>query len=97
MNCRLIQISEGLVQCERCGWVLAWSGKPSRVTIKCSETRHTGLGDHTEQLLATFGVTKDRYAAAKAAVGLAPECNCTQRREQLNEWGRRVTSWWQGM
>lgn len=55
-----------------------------------------GLGDYTEQLLAKIGVNKDRYAAAKAAVGLPPECGCAERQEQLNEWGRRVTAWWQG-
>ena len=55
-----------------------------------------GLGDYTEQLLSSFGVTKDRYAAAKAAVGLPPQCGCAERQEQLNEWGRRVAAWWAG-
>lgn len=50
------------------------------------------LGDHTERLLSRLGVTKDRYAAAKAAVGLAPTCHC----EKVQEWLNRVGAWLAG-
>jgi hypothetical protein len=46
-----------------------------------------GLGDYTEQLLSSLGVTKDRYSAAKKLFGLAPTCNCETRKEWLNKVG----------
>ena len=51
-----------------------------------------GLGDYTEQLLTSLGITKERYQAAKQLFGLAPTCNCETRKEWLN----RVSEWWQG-
>jgi hypothetical protein len=46
-----------------------------------------GLGDYTEQMLSTIGVTKDRYAAVKEAFGLAPTCDCEVRKAWLNKVG----------
>lgn len=51
-----------------------------------------GLGDYTEQLLTSIGVTKDRYVAAKQLFGLPPTCGCDARKEWLN----RVSDWWRG-
>jgi hypothetical protein len=45
------------------------------------------LGDYTEQLLSSLGVTKDRYSAAKELFGLAPTCDCQVRKEWLNKVG----------
>jgi hypothetical protein len=46
-----------------------------------------GLGDIAAVALSSVGVTKDRAQAVAIAVGIA-DCGCTQRQEQLNEWGR---------
>ena len=43
------------------------------------------LGDHTERLLQRVGVTKERYVAAKVALGLAPTCGCDDRKVWLNK------------
>lgn len=51
-----------------------------------------GLGDYTESLLASIGVTQDRYVAAKQLFGLPPTCGCDARKEWLN----RVSDWWRG-
>lgn len=52
-----------------------------------------GLGDYTESLLQSVGITKERYVAAKEMFGLAPTCGCDSRREWLN----RVSDWWRGI
>lgn len=49
-----------------------------------------GLGDYTESLLRSIGVTKERYIAAKELFGFAPTCNCDARKEWLNN----VSDWW---
>ena len=51
-----------------------------------------GLGDFTERMLKTIGVTEDRYKAVKELFGLSPTCNCEKRKEWLNE----VSRWWAG-
>lgn len=51
-----------------------------------------GLGDHTERLLKSLGVTPDRYRAAKELFGLAPTCGCEERKAWLNRVGQ-----WFGM
>lgn len=51
-----------------------------------------GLGDYTERLLASIGVTKDRYVALKEKFGLAPTCGCADRKAWLN----KVSDWWRG-
>ena len=38
------------------------------------QEHHLKLGDATEQWLAAFGVTKERYCEAKRLFGLIPEC-----------------------
>lgn len=50
------------------------------------------LGDYTESLLQSVGITKERYIAAKQLFGLAPTCGCGERKEWLN----RVSDWWRG-
>lgn len=56
------------------------------------ESRQPGLGDYTEALLKTLGITQDRYKAAKELFGLPPTCNCDDRIAWLN----RVSDWWRG-
>lgn len=48
------------------------------------------LGDLTEAMLASLGVTPERYCEAKRIFGWCPECQCEERKEWLN----KVTQWW---
>ena len=59
---------------------------------QATTARTLGLGDWTEQLLSSVGVTKERYIEAKERFGLAPTCGCADRQEWLNRVGRWVTS-----
>lgn len=52
-----------------------------------------GLGDRVESLLASVGITKDRWLEAKKIVGLPPTCGCQSRQEYLN----KVSAWWRGL
>lgn len=77
-------------------------GPPQQATIQAVRNASnltqaalsTGLGDWTEALLKSFGVTQDKYKAAKEQFGLAPTCNCPGRIENLNKWGDAVKAWW---
>jgi hypothetical protein len=89
-------------KCRRCGLQLGATA-PREINVICGSITGTlgytqpqpavgerttlGLGDYTEQLLSSIGVTKDRYAAAKELFGLAPTCNCETRKEWLNKVG----------
>jgi hypothetical protein len=64
-----------------------------RVDWRATPKRKRGLGDRTEQLLASLGVTKERYVEAKKRFGLPPTCDCPERREWLN----RVGAWAAGL
>jgi hypothetical protein len=52
-----------------------------------------GLGDYTEQLLSSIGITKGRYKQVKKKFGLAPECRC----DKVQKWLNRVSDWWQSI
>lgn len=79
--------------CEVCGYALKrnYERPPKR---QCGIARHPepGLGDYTERLLSSIGVTQERYVEAKAMFGLAASCDCAARKEWLN----RVSRWWRG-
>ena len=60
------------------------------VQYKSPATTTMGLGDFTESLLSSIGVTKDRYLEVKQLFNLAPSCNCEKRKEWLNQ----VSNWW---
>jgi hypothetical protein len=53
-----------------------------------SDEPRPGLGDRTEQLLKSIGITEDRYREAKKLFGLAPRCNCPKRKRWLNKVGK---------
>lgn len=59
---------------------------------RCDDDGQEGLGDWTERMLSSVGVTQERYVAAKEIFGLAPTCNCAKRKEWLN----KVSDWWRG-
>lgn len=48
------------------------------------------LGDQVEVMLASIGVTKERYKEVKQRFGLPPTCNCDERKEWLNRVGEWV-------
>lgn len=72
--------------CEVCGLPAPPDAIPP-IYRTCGPSPQPGLGDYTEQLLSSIGVTKDRYSAAKELFGLAPTCNCETRKEWLNKVG----------
>jgi len=89
--------------CKRCGAAttpgfrrvcnLDWSDHdPERYAADGPEQLR-GLGDYTESLLQSVGITKERYQAAKQLFGLAPTCNCDERKAWLN----RVSDWWRAL
>ena len=49
-------------------------------------------GDWLSRQFAAVGITPERYAAAKQALGMPPTCECEERREWLN----RAHAWWRG-
>lgn len=49
-----------------------------------------GLGDHTEKLLSSIGVTKEKYVEIKEKFGLPPTCGCDARKRWLNDVGKYV-------
>lgn len=92
MLCRWNSLNKGS-KCIRCGFSLPRDYSEAPVcncrTLTSSKQRPPGLGDCTEQLLASIGVTKERYVAAKELFGLAPTCGCEDRKAWLN----RVSEW----
>ena len=47
------------------------------------------LGDWVETRLTSIGVTKEKWVEVKSSVGLAPTCDCEERKEWLNQIGTR--------
>jgi hypothetical protein len=67
-------------------------GKPAPPPTPKPVRQRLPLGDYTERMLSSVGVTPERYAAAKAALGMAPTCNCHKRKEWLNRAGEWLAS-----
>ena len=85
--CVWIKLEDGH-QCTQCGKIkprqtLRECGKVPVVTApkKKAALQPRELGDYTESLLESVGITKERYVSAKKYLGLAPTCNCASRRE----------------
>lgn len=93
MNCVFPALHKGAA-CSNCGYQLRsdYDSPPER---DCPAFNDNPLpfGDWAEGVFSSFGVTKDRVSEALKAVGLPP-CNCPERQEQWNEWGRKVSEWW---
>ncbi len=47
------------------------------------------LGDWVETRLSSIGVTKEKWIEVKSDVGLAPTCDCDERKEWLNRIGTK--------
>src|SRR5262245_2610944 len=85
---------DGSGKCQQCGEIL-----PERLRRQCSAWQriepkqgvaHPGLGDRTERLLQSIGITEDGYKAAKEKFGLPPTCRCKAVKAWLND----VSDWW---
>lgn len=79
---------DGVCVCQRCGREVS-APDCGRTFAQCETP---GLGDHTERLLASVGITPERYKEAKRLFGLAPKCGCDKRKRWLN----RVGAWLSG-
>jgi len=81
------------MRCRVCGYIYPHIADATLLYRQCGQpipAPPPGLGDYTESLLQSIGVTKERYQAAKQIFGLSPDCSCDARREWLN----RVSDWW---
>lgn len=89
MNCHFQPDGEGRCRCEHCGLVLR-AEDCNRCYARCRDrsSESPGLGDYTERVLRGMGVTKERYREVKEKFGLAPTCNCEERKRWLNMVGR---------
>lgn len=85
------QEKEGQAVCVKCGYRTRLTDDLTKIYRQCQPATK-GLGDFTENVLASIGITKDRYKAAKELFGLSPTCNCELRKQWLN----RVSDWWRG-
>jgi hypothetical protein len=83
----------------RPSWSDAADGhSPTNVSVIIEqEAERKKLGDHVESLLASIGVTKERYGAVKQNLGLEPACDCPDRQAWLNKWGDKVRNWWRSL
>jgi hypothetical protein len=91
MNCEWPTLTAG-TPCNACGNLLPRDYDEPPVHVCPGAKSEPGLGDAVESLLASIGITKDRYAQAKELFGLPATCSCDARREWLN----RVSDWWRG-
>ena len=95
MNCEWPALTKGS-RCVRCGVMLRRDYAAQPVSAckgqQVAIAAVPGLGDQVESLLASVGVTKERYAKAKELFGLPPTCGCESRKLYLN----RVSEWWRG-
>ncbi len=62
--------------------VTATARKP---TVPCGQAAQPRLGDRIGSALESVGVTPERWAEAKAAIGLPATCNCDSRRDWINK------------
>lgn len=90
-NCIFARVGHECV-CRKCGQRIAFHECGTLVAMcrQPAATPKAGLGDYTESLLHSVGITKERYQAAKQLFGLAPTCHCDERKEWLNS----VSAWW---
>lgn len=83
-----------VVKCVRCGWI----SKPTPHSHDKIHRNCTALpmphewGHWLAFLLSMFGLTKGRYIAAKAAIGLNPSCGCDRRESSYNALGARFAA-----
>jgi len=83
MNCVFATTTKGSVCLNGCGRVLKMDFT-THPRAACSASV-APAGDALEDLLESYGVTKEWWKEYKAKHGLPPTCGCDRRREYLNE------------
>lgn len=107
MNCAWLSLTKGTPCMFGCGTTLprdydeppvcVCPGPQSQESrVESREPGPPGLGDAVEALLASIGITKDRYRQVKQMFGLPPTCGCDEVQSRLNriEWFKPVAAWW---
>ncbi len=80
----------GGCSCQQCGRPAGDCSDCDRCHRSCKGERDPlKIGDRTEKMLASVGITQERWQSAKALFGLAPTCKCKARKEWLN----KVSDW----
>lgn len=83
-------------KCLACGLRVEIPVETPRVHCSCGYVQENGsrpgLGDVVAAGLHRVGITRERYVAAKAAVGLRRRCNCPKRQQQLNALGSKAAA-----
>lgn len=82
-NCLFEKLEAGTA-CVNCGYQLkkTYSETPRR---NCRGPETVKAGDALEELLTSYGITKEWYQGFKKEHGLPPICNCEARQEWLNK------------
>ena len=80
MNCIFTSGAKG-TECQRCGRRLTATFREPPQAL-CGAK---GMGDALEELLTSYGITKEWYQGFKEKFGLPPTCDCTSRQIWLNK------------
>ena len=82
-NCLFEKLEAGTA-CVNCGYQLkkTYSETPRR---NCRGPETVKAGDALEELLTSYGITKEWYQEFKEKFGLPPDCSCTSRQVWLNK------------
>ena len=81
-KCTFATIEPGMQRCTVCGALARHHN--THIYSECRGPQPMGLGDMVAAGLSAVGITKERVSAV---VG---DCNCEQRQEALNEFGRAI-------
>ena len=84
MNCVFKELKRG-EKCENgCGRSLPMDFT-SDPEVECRNSSGPKSGDAIEELLTSYGITKEWYQSFKKEHGLPPICNCEARKEWMNK------------
>lgn len=103
MKCRFVVTPEqhksgrAILRCERSGCnisgLMPLSGNPKDLSADCNGLPFPDEWGHWLAIFSeAMGVTKGRYIAAKAAIGLNPSCGCDRRESSYNALGARFAA-----
>lgn len=73
-----------LWRCRNCAWH-AFSETDEPLEHRCGDAKIVRLGDRVELALESVGITKDRWIALKAKIGLPATCDCPSRKKWLSD------------